>query len=61
MSVEYKKDSNGKPILIYKTHIVASGLISTYGKDIIEAVRKRDQIAVKSFKYMQEKTKDLNF
>ena len=56
-----KKDNNGKPALIYKTHIVASGLISTYGKNLIEAVRKRDQIALESFKYMQEKTKGLNF
>ena len=56
-----KRDDNGKPTLIYKTHIVASGLISTYGKNLIEAVRKRDQIAVESFKYMQEKSKGLNF
>ena len=56
-----KKNNDGKPSLIYKTHIVASGLISTYGKDLISAVRKRDQIAFESFKYMQEKTKDLNF
>jgi len=56
-----KKDSGGKPSLIYKTRIVASGLVSTYGKNLIEAIKKRDQIAVKSFKYMQEKTKNLDF
>jgi len=56
-----KKDSENKPSLIYKTRIVASGLVSTYGKNLIEAVKKRDQIAVKSFQYMQEKTKNLNF
>ena len=56
-----KKDSGGKPSLIYKTRIVASGLVSTYGKNLIEAIKKRDQIAVKSFKYMQEKTKNLVF
>ena len=56
-----KKDSKGKPSLIYKTRIVASGLVSTYGKNLIEAVKKRDQIAIKSFKYMHEKTKNLNF
>ena len=56
-----KKDAKGKRSLIYKTHIVASGLISTYGKNLIEAVKKRDQIAVESFKYMQEKTKNLSF
>ena len=49
-----KKDSEGKQSLIYKTRIVASGLVSTYGKNLIEAVKKRDQIAVKSFQYMQE-------
>ena len=56
-----KKSDDGKPSLIYKIHIVTSGLVSTYGKNLIEAVRKRDQIAVESFKYMQEKTKGLNF
>ena len=56
-----KKDSHGKSSLIYKTHIVASGLVSTYGKNLKESVKKRDQIAVESFKYMQEKTKNLKF
>jgi len=56
-----KKNNDIKPSLIYKTHIVDSGLISTYGKDLIEAIKKRDQIAIESFKYMQEKTKGLNF
>ena len=56
-----KKNDDGKPTLIYKIHIVTSGLVSTYGKDIIEAIKKRDQIAVESFKYMQEKTKGLSF
>jgi len=56
-----KKNEDGKPSLIYKIHIVTSGLVSTYGKDIIDAVKKRDQIAFESFKYMQEKTKGLSF
>ena len=56
-----KKNDDGKRSLIYKIHIVTSGLVSTYGKDIIESVKKRDQIAVESFKYMQEKTKGLSF
>ena len=56
-----KKNSEGKVSLIYKTHIVASGLISTYGDDLVNAVKKRDQIAIESFKYMQEKTKGLTF
>jgi len=56
-----KKDKDGKPSVIYKKHILASGLVETYGNNLYEAVRKRDQIAVESFKYMQEKTKDLSF
>ena len=56
-----KKDIHGRPSLIYKTRIEAAGLISTYGKNLIEAVKKRDEIAIESFKYMQQKTKDLTF
>ena len=56
-----KKNYDGKPALIYKKHIVASGLVETYGRNLIEAVKKRDQIAVESFNYMQAKTKDLSF
>ena len=56
-----KKNDDAKPSLIYKIHIVTSGLVSTYGKNIIEAVKKRDQIAFESFKYMQKKTKELSF
>jgi len=56
-----KKDNKGNRALIYKTHIITSGLVSTYDKNIIEAVKKRDRIAVESFKYMQKKVKGLNF
>ena len=56
-----KKNDDGKPSLIYKIHIVTSGLVSTYGKNIIEAVKKRDQIAFESFKYMKKKSKGLSF
>jgi len=56
-----KKDKDGKPALIYKTHIVASGLISTYGKDLVDAVNKRDKIALESLKYMRTKSKSLYF
>ena len=56
-----KKNKDGKQSLIYKIHTVNSGLVSTYGKNIAEAVNKRDQIAVESFKYMQEKTNGLTF
>ena len=56
-----RKNDDNKRSLIYKTHIVASGLVSTYGKNLIEAVKKRDQIAFESLKYMSEKTKGLSF
>ena len=56
-----KKDNEGKSSLIYKKHIVASGLVETYGNNLIQAVKKRDEIALESFKYMKEKTKGLNF
>ena len=56
-----KKNNKGKRFLIYKKHIVSSGLVSSYDKNLNEAVKKRDQIAIKSFKYMQEKTKNLTF
>jgi len=56
-----KKNSDGQSSLIYKKHIVASGLVETYGKKLIEAVKKRDKIAIESFKYIQKKTKGLSF
>ena len=56
-----KKNADNKRSLIYKTHIIASGLVSTYGKNLNEAVKKRDQIAFESLKYMNEKTKGLSF
>ena len=56
-----KKGIDGKPSLIYKTHIVAKGLISTYGRNLRESVKKRDEIALESFEYLSKKTKNLNF
>ena len=56
-----KKDKEGKSSVIYKKHIVASGLVEMYGENLIEAVKKRDQIAIESFKYMQKKTEGLIF
>ena len=44
-----KKNNDGKPSLIYKTHIIASGLISTYGKDLIEAVKKKGSNSNRKF------------
>jgi len=56
-----KKKIGGNISLIYKTHIVAAGLVSTYGNNLRESVKKRDQIAFQSFQYLSEKTKNLNF
>ena len=53
--------NNVKQPLIYKKTTEASGLIQTYGKNLNEAFEKRLQISVKSFKYMNEKIKDLTF
>ncbi|HJO77117.1 MAG TPA: hypothetical protein QF874_00565 [Pelagibacteraceae bacterium] len=56
-----KKKSDGKHSLIYKTHILVKGLISIYGDNLIDSVKKRDQIAIESVKYMIEKSKNLKF
>jgi hypothetical protein len=56
-----KKNIDGKLNLIYKKHITLPGLIESYGKNLDEAVKERDKIAIESFKYMQAKTKDLSF
>ena len=56
-----KKNTQDKTSLIYKTSIVASGLISTYGENLVEAIKKRDKIAFESLKYMDYKTKGLTF
>jgi len=58
---DIKVKNQSEPSLIYKTHIIASGLISTYGDNLIDSVKKRDKIAHESFRYMIEKTKGLNF
>tara|TARA_B100000029_G_scaffold183918_1_gene181462 strand:- start:425 stop:1156 length:732 start_codon:yes stop_codon:yes gene_type:complete len=56
-----KKDKDGKFVPIYKKHMAELGLIESYGKNLIEAIKKRDQIAIESFKYMQKKTEGLSF
>ena len=58
---ELKKNEEGKPILIYKTHTDGKGLVSLYGKSLRDSVFARDKIAVESFKYLMEKTKKLKF
>ena len=52
-----KTTDNSRPV-IYKTHIHDGGLISSYGSNINEAVRKRDQIALKSLDYMFQEIKE---
>ena len=61
LSNHLKKTSDGKHSLIYKTHILTKGLISIYGNNLIDSVKKRDQIAIESVKYMIEKSKNLKF
>ena len=56
-----RKSNDRKRSLIYKTHVDASSLISLYGNNLIESVKKRGEIASESFKYMMEKTKNLKF
>ena len=56
-----KKKDDGKIPLIYKTHTISSGLIELYGKNLNEAVKKRDEITRESLRYMIEKTKNLSF
>jgi len=56
-----KKSGDGKISLIYKTHTISSGLIELYGKNLNEAVKKRDKITRESLRYMIAKTKNLSF
>ena len=58
---QLKKREDGKQSLIYKTHVLAEGLITTYGDNLVDSVRKRDLIAIESVKFMIEKSKDLKF
>ncbi len=58
---ELKKNEEGKPILIYKTHTDGKGLVSLYGKSLRDSVLERDKISAESFKYLMEKTKKLKF
>ena len=58
---ELKKNQNNKISLIYKKHTLDDGLISNYGKEINKAVKKRDQIALESLKYMLSEISKVNF
>ena len=56
-----KKTTNNKTSPIYKKHSQDNGLIESYGKNINEAVRNRDQIAMKSLEYMFSKISQIKF
>ena len=56
-----KKGKDNKFQLIYTKHNLDEGLISNYGKNINEAVRNRDKIALKSVEYMLSKTNQMKF
>jgi len=56
-----KKTVNNEILPIYKKHIQDNGLIESYGKNINEAVRNRDQIAAKSLEYMFNKISKIKF
>ena len=57
---QLEKDENNRIKLIYKKHHLDEGLISSYGKNINEAVKNRDLIALKSIEYMFSKIKNMN-
>ncbi len=58
---QLEKKNDGKFSLIYTKNINKSGLIDSYGKNIEEAFNNRLKISLESFKYMQEKAKNLRF
>jgi len=56
-----RKNEDGKFSLIYKKHSHEDGLISSYGKNINEAIKQRDLIALKSLDYMFDKISKIKF
>jgi len=56
-----KKNNDGKPSLIYKSHNIDPGLVLRYGKSLKDSVKNRDLIALKSLEYLIKKTKNLKF
>ena len=56
-----KKNSENKVSLIYKKHHKDNGLIESYGKNINEAIKNRDEIAIKSLEYMFDKINKIKF
>ena len=56
-----RKNEDGKFSLIYKKHSHEDGLISSYGKNINEAIKQRDLTALKSLDYMFDKISKIKF
>ncbi len=56
-----KKDEKNQPSLIYKKHTLDDGLIYSYGKNINEAIRNRDKVALNSIEYMFNKINNMKF
>ena len=56
-----KKTTENKTSPIYTKHTQDNGLIESYGENINEAVRKRDEIASESLKYMFNKISQMKF
>lgn len=58
---QLKKNLKGESLLIYKKHIEDDGLITSYGKNINDAIKNRDLTAVASINYMLSMTKKIKF
>ena len=56
-----KKTANNEISPIYKKHSQNNGLIESYGKNINEAVRNRDQTAMENLEYMFSKISQIKF
>ena len=56
-----RKTTNNEISPIYKKHSQDNGLIESYGKNINEAIRNRDQIAMESLEYMFSKISQIKF
>ena len=56
-----KKTENNEISPIYKKHNQDNGLIESYGKNINEAIRNRDKIAMESLEYMFSKISQIKF
>ena len=55
------KNTNNEISPIYKKHSHYNGLIESYGKNINEAIRNRDQTAMENLEYMFSKISQIKF